>query len=361
MFDYCYWPEGLEIELNKQLDNFHHQALLLIDAQVFLELANKIIKSQVAGKYFELIILLPKGYRTLENANLFHRITQAGAKVGIIEVSLLDEEVEQFAIFDNRLFYSNKRLEGEVDFADFFFKKHQDFENLIQVSRLVNSYSQEIKLNFTADKYFAAKGEKVSIYWESVNANSTVLTPGNKVLEEKGEELLLIEEDTFLTITARNEKSKASLSIFIKCIEEDFLKILVSIFNKEIDDYVPLESVSKNKELYAVYLSDLVKIEWICKPGSILYESRLGKLNPIGFHNFLCLEKGSLLFEVHYENTQITKHIEFYPIPKRIGDLVEEDSKNGDSKHPKSQVLEQDNSTQESIISKMFSLFRSKK
>ena len=318
MFDYCYWPEGIELELNKQLDNFHHQAQLLVDGQVFLELANKILKAQVAGKYFEVIILLPRGFKTLENANLFHRITQAGAKVGIIEVTLFDEDVEQFAIFDNRLYYSTKRLEGEVDFADFFFSKHRDFENLMKVSRLVNSYSQEIKLSFTAEKYFAVKGEEITIFWESTNANSTVLTPGNQLLDSQGEERICIEEDTFLTITSKNEKSKASLSIFIKCLELDQLKLSISIFSKEFDDFIPIESVSKNKEVFAVYMSDLVKVEWICKPGTTLYESRLGKLNNIGFHNFVCLENSSMNFEMHYSNTVSSKQIDFYPVVREM-------------------------------------------
>jgi hypothetical protein len=154
----------------------------------------------------------------------------------------------------------------------------------MNVSRLVNSYSQEIKLSFTAEKYFAIKGEEISIFWESTNANSNVLTPGNLMLDTKGEERLVIEEDSLLTITSKNEKSKTSLSIFIKCIEVDHLRLSVSIFNKEIDDYIPIESISKNKEIFAVYLSDVVKVEWVCKPGTTLFESRMGKLNNIGVH-----------------------------------------------------------------------------
>ena len=101
----------------------------------------------------------------------------------------------------------------------------------------------------------------------------------------------------------KNEKSKTSLSIFIKCIEVDHLRLSISIFNKEIDDYIPIESVSKNKEIFAVYLSDVVKVEWVCKPGTTLFESRMGKLNNIGVHNFVCLEKISLNFEMHISNT----------------------------------------------------------
>ena len=64
----------------------------------------------------------------------------------------------------------------------------------MDVSRLVNSYSQEIKLSFTAEKYFAIKGEEISIFWESTNANSNVLTPGNLMLETQGEERITIGE-----------------------------------------------------------------------------------------------------------------------------------------------------------------------
>ncbi len=362
MFDYCYWPEGLEIELKKQLDNFHHQALMLIDGHMFLELANKILKAQVAGKYFELIILLPKGYRTLENANLFHRITQAGAKVGIIEITAFDEEVEQFSIFDNSLYYSTKRLKGEVDFTEFFFKKHQDFDNLMNVSRLVNSYSQEIKLTFTAEKYFAIKGEEISIFWESTNANSNVLTPGNLMLDTQGEERICIEEDTLLTITSKNEKSKTSLSIFIKCIEVDHLKLSISIFNKEIDDYIPIESISKNKEIFAVYQSDVVKVEWVCKPGTTLFESRMGKLNNIGVHNFVCLEKISLNFEMHISNTITHKGIEFYPVARDGGDIEEISFQVSEAKSMKTENTDLKSLQKEaSFLTRLLSIFSSKK
>jgi hypothetical protein len=309
-----------------------------------------------------LIILLPKGYRTLENANLFHRITQAGAKVGIIEITVFDEGFEQFSIFDNRLYYSTKRLEGEVDFADFFFKKHQDFEGLMESSRLVNSYSQEIKLSFTAEKYFVTKGEEISFFWESTNSNSNVLTPGNRMLDAQGEERITIEEDTFLTITSKNEKSKTSLSIFIKCLEVDHLKLSVSIFNKEIDDYVPIDSVSKNNEIFAVYMSDVVKIEWVCKPGTTLIESRLGKLNNIGFHNFVCLEKLSLNFEMHFLNTVASKEIHFYPVPKGSASFEDEEFQDGIQMMQKGDVKKREEASEkETFFSKVVSLFSLKK
>ena len=309
-----------------------------------------------------MIILLPKGYRTLENANLFHRITQAGAKVGIIEITVFDEGFEQFSIFDNRLYYSTKRLEGEVDFADFFFKKHQDFEGLMESSRLVNSYSQEIKLSFTAEKYFVTKGEEISFFWESTNSNSNVLTPGNRMLDAQGEERITIVEDTFLTITSKNEKSKTSLSIFIKCLEVDHLKFSVSIFNKEIDDYVPIDSVSKNNEIFAVYMSDVVKIEWVCKPGTTLIESRLGKLNNIGFHNFVCLEKLSLNFEMHFLNTVASKEIHFYPVPKGSASFEDEEFQDSIQMMQKGDVKKREEASEkETFFSKVVSLFSLKK
>jgi hypothetical protein len=182
------------------------------------------------------------------------------------------------------------------------------------------------------------------------------------MLDAQGEERITIEEDTFLTITSKNEKSKTSLSIFIKCLEVDHLKLSVSIFNKEIDDYVPIDSVSKNNEIYAVYMSDVVKIEWVCKPGTTLIESRLGKLNNIGFHNFVCLEKSSLNFEMHFLNTVASKEIHFYPVPKvstSHDDEEYQDSIQRIQKGSEKEVGEM--SEKESFLSKVLSLFNLKK
>ena len=126
MFDYCYWPTGLSVELNKQLDNFHYQAQLYLDGEVFLEIANKILKAQVLGKYFELIVALPKGYRTFENANLLHRIARSGAKVGVMELPIFIPGAENFGIFDNKLICSNKQNTSSEELQWFFLEKNQN-------------------------------------------------------------------------------------------------------------------------------------------------------------------------------------------------------------------------------------------
>jgi hypothetical protein len=182
------------------------------------------------------------------------------------------------------------------------------------------------------------------------------------MLEAQGEERTTIEEDTFLTITSKNEKSKTSLSIFIKCLEVDHLKLSVSIFNKEVDDYVPIDSVSKNNEIFAVYMSDVVKIEWVCKPGTTLFESRLGKLNNIGFHNFVCFEKSSLNFEMHFLNTVASKEFHFYPVSKETSSLQDEEYDEIAQKMNQGSVNEVDQVVEnESLLSKVFSLFKVKK
>jgi hypothetical protein len=182
------------------------------------------------------------------------------------------------------------------------------------------------------------------------------------MLDAQGEERITIEEDTFLTITSKNEKSKTSLSIFIKCLEVDHLKLSVSIFNKEIDDYVPIDSVSKNNEIFAVYMSDVVKIEWVCKPGTTLIESRLGKLNNIGFHNFVCLEKLSLNFEMHFLNTVASKEIHFYPVPKGSASFEDEEFQDSIHMMQKGDVKKREEASEkETFFSKVVSLFSLKK
>jgi hypothetical protein len=182
------------------------------------------------------------------------------------------------------------------------------------------------------------------------------------MLETQGEERIVIQEDSLLTITSKNEKSKTSLSIFIKCIEVDHLRLSVSIFNKEIDDYIPIESISKNKEIFAVYLSDVVKVEWVCKPGTTLIESRMGKLNNIGVHNFVCLEKISLNFEMHISNTITHQGLEFYPVSRDGGDLEEIPFQVNKNKAIKSENMELKSLQKEaSFLTRMLSIFSSKK
>lgn len=314
MFDHYYYPEALEKELNKQLEMFQYQAQMLVDGQAFLDLSNKIIKAQVRGKYFELIILLPKGYRTLENANLIHRIANAGAKVGVLEVSTFDPEVEQFTIFDSKLFFSNRLINQEEDLGQFLIKKHHDFDLIMNACKQVSSFSEAPKITFTASKYFVSRGEAFKLSWKVENSNLVILNPGNKSVNSHGEETLFIQDDCLFTITSKNVKSKTSLSIFIRCIQEEDLKLVVLVFNKELGDYIKIDSTTTNELTYAVYFNDLVRVEWVCKARSKLFEAKMGKLKNVGFYDFIVTDTIALNFEMHTNDDIINSNLILHPI-----------------------------------------------
>lgn len=313
MFDYSYWPEGLPIELNKQIRNFHHKAQILVDGPTFLELGGNILKAQMGDKFFELVVFLPKGYRTLEIANLLHRLVQAGAKVGLFEVDILDQELEQFAIFDNKLFMSNRLTELDKGIFQLLLQKHSDFERIMNNSLPVSFSSQEIKMKFTANRYFVSKGREVGLSWKVENANSIILNPGNIEVDAEGNSTFTIENDTLFTITSRNAKNKDTLSIFIKCLGDEQIEILVSVYQKELSDYVNIDPISKNEEVYAVYRGDLLKIEWVCLSSFSLTEAGLGKLKNIGFHNFIAAENRQFDFELHLPIRSFKKQLKIYP------------------------------------------------
>jgi hypothetical protein len=313
MFDYSYWPEGLPTELSIQMRNFHHKAQILVDGGSFLELGNTILKGQMSDKFFELIVFLPKGYRTLEIANLLHRIVQAGAKVGLFEVEILDQELEQFAIFDNKLLISNKLHEIEKDVFPLIFRKHNDFQRIMENSLEVNPSSQELRMKFLANRYFVSKGQEVELSWAVENANSTILNPGNCEVDAVDNASFLIENDILFTINAKNAKNKSTLSIFIKCLEEELFLLTVSVFNKELSAYVKIDPISEGEESYGVYIGDLLRVEWSCKSATSLSESVLGKLKNVGFHNFICLENRQFDFTLHHFNQSLAKQLKIYP------------------------------------------------
>jgi hypothetical protein len=108
-------------------------------------------------------------------------------------------------------------------------------------------------------------------------------------------------------------------------------------------------------------MSDVVKIEWVCKPGTTLIESRLGRLNNIGFHNFVCLEKSSLNFEMHYLNTVTSKEVHFYPVSKDSARFEEEENQDIAKQMRKGRKRKEvQSSEKETFLSKVFSLFRLK-
>lgn len=313
MFDYSYWPEGLSIELNKQMMNFHHKAQLLVDGATFLELGNNILKAQMGDKFLELIVFLPKGYRTLEIANLLHRLVQAGSKVGLFDVDIFDQELEQFAVFDSKLLISNKLPDLDKGIFQLLLQKHSDFERIMNNSLLVSFSFQEIKMKFLANRYFVSKGGEVELSWKVENANSILLNPGNAEVEAEGSIILLIEKDTLFTITSRNAKNQNILSIFIKSLDDEQLDLLVSVYQREISDYIKIDSISKREEVYAVYKGDLLRVEWACKSDSSLSEAGLGKLKNVGFYNFIASENRQFDFQLQLPNRNFKKELKIYP------------------------------------------------
>jgi hypothetical protein len=313
MFDYSYWPEDLPVELNKHMKIFQYKAQLVLDGDSFLKLGTNILKAQLEDKFFELIIFLPTRYRTLEIANLLHRIVQAGAKVGIFEVDILNKELEQYAIFDNKLLICNRLHDLEEGIFPLIFQKNKDFERIMENSSPVNSSSQELKMKFLANKYFVSKGQEVELNWVVENANSVSFNPGNYLVEPVGNASFLIENDILFTITCRNSRNKNALSIFIKCLDEELFNLSLLVFNKELSDYVKIDPISQIDHSYGVYKGDLLRLEWSCMSAINLKERVLGKLKNVGFHNFICLENRQFDFELTLFNKNISKQLKIFP------------------------------------------------
>lgn len=313
MFDYSYWPEGLPGELNQQIRTFHHKAKLVVDGVTFLELGNGILKAQMADKFFELIVFLPHGFRTLEVANLLHRLVQGGAKVGLFEVEILHQDLEQFAIFDSKLLVSNVLHEVEKNVFQLLMKKHNEFDRIMESSQPVSATSQEIKMKFWANRYFIPKGGEVELSWIIEHANSMLLNPGNYEIQATGNSVVKVEKDILFTITSRNAKNKSTLSIFIKCIEEEQFLLTVSVFNRELSAYVKIDPISQEEESYAVYKGDLIRVEWACKSAVSLAEGVLGKLKNVGYHNFIALENKGFDFDISLSNGAFSKQLRIYP------------------------------------------------
>jgi len=325
MLDYCYFPEGFTEELKQQIERFHHKAQLILEGSTFFELANVILRTQANDKYFEILVLLPSGYSALEISNLMYRLVQGGARIGVLDVQSLGSETKEFALFDGKLMISPEFYPQEINLYQLLPKKLLDFRHLMESSEQVYESSEQVKMQFWANKYFVEKGSNVELYWEIENATFSTMNPGNIPIELVGNRSFLIEKDTLFTITSRNAKFKSTLTIFIKCLEEEPIQINVFVFNKQLSEYFKLEPLSPSNGQYAVYQGDLLRLSWSCALSCKLMEKGLGQLKNIGNHNLIALENRTFEFQVSNPDGDFKKRIIIYPLSanKKFSDLPE--------------------------------------
>lgn len=314
MLDYCYSPEGFAEELKQQIQHFHHKAELILEGSTFFELANVILRAQANDKYFEILLLFPSGYRALEISNLMYRLVQGGARIGVLDLQSLGSETKEFALFDSKLMISPEFYPQEKNLYQLIPKKLLDFRYLMELSEQVYESSEQVKMQFWANKYFVEKGSKVELHWKIDNATFSTMNPGNIPIELVGNRSFLIEKDTLFTITSRNAKIKSTLTIFIKCLEEEPIQVSVFVFNKQLSEYFKLEPLAPFDGQYAVYEGDLLRLSWSCALSYRLIEKGLGHLKNIGNHNFIALENRTFEFQVSTPDGDFKKRVIIYPL-----------------------------------------------
>jgi len=315
MFDYFYWPEATETELKKQIKFFNHQAQMVLEGEMLLDLAPAILRAQMEGKYFELIVFLQSGFKAMEVANLLHRMVNSGARIGIIEGKFDSEHLEIFGVFDNKLLVSNFYYEESILFIDLIRQKHKDFDLLLRGAEMVNLQSQPIKLTFSSSQYFVRKGEKVELSWKAQNSTHQIINPYPGEVENEGKYQCLVENDTLFTIQAKNIKNSALLSIFIKCIDDDHIKAIISVYNSELTQYIAIDPIPDDASIYAVYKGDLVRVEWLTYSGSKLSEASMGNLKNTDFTNFVAKTSTKFEFKLQVGDEFYHKNITVFTLP----------------------------------------------
>jgi hypothetical protein len=323
MFDYIHVEELKEADLKIHLKRVNYQARLVIDAPLFYELGNELLNGLMAGRFFEIVVLIPKGFKPLELGSLMHRLVQGGANIGFLEVGFLVSDMEMFAVLDNKILFSDRLHQIEKDIMALVVQKHKDFELVMAKSQTVKTSSNGVEIKFRADNYFVSKNDPVQLSWEVKNADMIVLNPGAKVLDAKGNMSLVIEEDTLFTIKCKNSKYTSTLSIFIKYLDDDSLTLLLLVYNRELDSFVQLEPLGDEYSRYAVYKGDLVKIEWICKGEYQLSELNMGPLENIGSHEIILIRHNVFEFSIKQNQEVATRKLEIFPISDE-GPLVDQ-------------------------------------
>lgn len=285
MFRY-YYTYDLISELEKELLRDHRLIQLMIDEYDLFLVSKSLFEAIENGMSAEIVVISTSDKKSMKLVNLCKRLIDLNVQIfWRVDKSLFVKE-DYFGIFDKEYLIS-KRQQSNFDDAEGMIRFKNDFFNGLALdSKKLSMFDGDIQIEFESDRSIIYSKEEVVLSWEVLNAHEVEIEPIDKILETKGVQNVLIDEDTKFTLTARNKGNVQKKSVFIRVLKIKEIHFDVEVLDPVIEKYITLSSSSTEEERFAVYLGQKVKISWNIKMLGKMLEHSLGNLPLAGFHEF---------------------------------------------------------------------------
>lgn len=317
LFRHLYVEEEFLEELSSELDfNCNYDAEIFILADYFPIIESVLFKLLSAGKKLDLIIYSNRQHRSIQLTHALIRFISQGGQVHW--TGDLDGEVCNFAILDKTYLISEMTIIEEDSSERIVSNARKKFREIKKQSDIFQFSPQKIELNFFVEKEFVRKGEANQIRWDAVNADFVVIDPWIGVTETKGFFPLKLEEDTLVKITASNSSERITKSLFIKVIPGETVDFEVSVFEEDIEEFMPIQSPVEFPGSYAVSRGQRIRIRWNGGSHGRLFSQQLGNLKLQDVFETEIFEDRQFDFEYRDIFEKATYTLRFFTIEKYL-------------------------------------------
>ncbi len=292
-----YYTQHIATEIEKEIGRVAYSLKLCTEETDLLFLATKLLALANKDCQIEIIICSNSDKKSIKIANLIKRLIDSGVVIYWLNQSNNNEVEQSFCVLDNGYLISAE-TENKAESKETRIRSKVDlFNRLLKKSEKISLFSGEINLDFTVDKPFINRGEKVKINWKAANAHSVSISPELGEVDISGSKIVALNKSQHYLIIAKNSNAEVRRSLFIKVFSENTILFLVEVYDPILEDYIELSSVNEQNLKFGVYLNQQVRIKWESESAGKLVEQTLGTLPSRGKHDFIATEDTEFSFE----------------------------------------------------------------
>ena len=311
--------EELEHEIYSH-GRYHLQLIVSIESVIILfEVLNRMLKDR---RSMELIFYSrPSEKLSIEETNSLLRLANQGALVYRIT---FEQEEFPLAILDKSILLISSPV--SCDDSNKVIAQYKKIFRRVSFSAAPLLPSEmDIEIDFWSDRDILSKNQISHLNWQVVNGDYVKIEPNIGEVEASGSVAISISDDTVYTLEARNRKGRVARNLFLKYIPEEELLVEVSIFEEELDQFIPIRSPDGFEGQFAVPYGYKVRVKWRGGVDGKLSSPQWGKLPSNGYRDLEVFQ--DCFFEFHKRDLfgKKSKMLKFYVVEK-IEEL-EQDSK----------------------------------
>lgn len=290
---------------------YHLQLLARVDSvTVLFETLNRLLKDR---RSMEIIFYSHSSEKlSIEETNCLLRLANQGALVYRIRY---EQEEFPLAILDKSILLISSGFENENS-AKILAQYKKIFRKTCFSSDPLLPSEMDIEIDFWSDRDIIGKNQSTNLNWQVKNGDYVKVEPNIGEVEASGSLAINITDDVVYTLEARNKKGTVTRNLFLKYVPEEDLRLEVSIYEEELNQFIPIRSPDGFEGNFAIPYGYKVRLRWNGGVEGKLSSPQIGNLTSNGYRDLEVYQ--DCFFEFHKRNLfgKTTKMVKFYVVDK---------------------------------------------